>query len=81
MFTVPLAALINIPLSQQKQPQKLTSSLQTVCTLLLLTVGSPSLLFVEGADDGVTSHFQNNYLNISSYKSYCLDLLFTAVSH
>jgi hypothetical protein len=81
MFTHPLAVSIKLTLSQQKQPQQLTSSLQTLCMLLLLTVLSPSLLFVEADDDSVTYHFQHNYFNISSYKFYCLDLLFTAISH
>jgi len=50
MYTLLLAVSITLPLLQQHQ-QQLTSSLQPVCMLLLLTVLSPNLFFVEAADD------------------------------
>jgi len=81
MFTLLLALSITLPLLQQQQQQQLTSSLQPVSMLLLLTVLPPTLFSVEAADDGVTSDFQNNYLHSSCYRTNCLDLLFTAVSH
>jgi hypothetical protein len=81
MFTLLLAVSITLPLLQQQQQQELPSSLQPVSMLLLLTVLSPTLLFIEDSDDGVTSDFENSYLHSSCYKAYCPDLLFTAVSH
>ena len=84
-FTLLLAVSLTLPLlqhhHQQQNQQQLTSPPQPLCMLLLLTVLSPSLLSVEAADDSVTSHFQHNYFHSSCYKAYCLDLLFTAVSH
>jgi len=63
------------------QKQELASSLQPVCMLLLKTVLYPTVLFVEAADDGLTSDFQHNYLDSSCYTAYCLNVLFTAVHH
>jgi len=48
--------------------------------LLLLTVLFPTLLFVGNAADVVTSDFLHKYLHFL-LQSYCLDVLFTAVSH
>jgi hypothetical protein len=71
MLTLLLAQSKKLPLLQQKQfHQQLTSSLQSVCMLLLLTLPSSTLLFVEVADDGKTSHFQHNYLRSFCYMAY-----------
>ena len=65
MFILLLAVSITLPLLQQQQQQQLNSSLQPVCTLLLLTVLPPTLLSVEAADDGVTSDFQQTIYTVS----------------
>jgi hypothetical protein len=78
LFTLLLALSITLPLLQ---PHQLTSSLQPVCMLLLLTALPPSLLSVEAAGGSITSNFQHNYLHSSCYRAYCLDLLFMAVIH
>jgi len=79
MFTLLLAVSITLSLLQQQQ--QLTSSLQSVCTLFLLIVLPTTLFYVEAADDGLTFDFQHNNLHSSSYKAYCPDLHFTAISH
>jgi hypothetical protein len=71
----------NTSFFQQPQQQQLTSSLQPVCMLLLLTLLPTTLLSIEAADDGVTSDLQHNYLHSSIYRAYCLELHFIAVSH
>ena len=81
MFILLLAVFTTLPLLQQQQQQELTSSLLPLHMLLLLTVLSPTMLFFETADEGVTSDFKQNYLRSSCYKTYCLDVSFTAVSH
>jgi len=57
MFILLFAVLITLPLLQQQQHQQLTCFTPISLHVVLLTVLSLTLLFVEAADDSVTSDF------------------------